>query len=296
MAKAFYGSISLKDQSTLLLNDSTNAGQVSLKAPSSVTSYTLTLPAAVSSANQILTFDASATGTFALLVNANVSATAAIAYSKLALTGSIVNADISASAAIAYSKLNLTGTIVNSDIASAAAIARNKLAALTANRAVVTDASGFDTISATTDTEIGFVSGVTSSIQTQLNGKASTALSNLTVSGLAAQSLLVGSSTTAVSSLSVGSNGNILTVVGGAVAWAAPTAASFKANWITSDGTTKTITHSLGDLDVIVQIYDKTDGSSIEVDSVVRTSTSVLTLTASSAPGVAGWRVLILAV
>jgi hypothetical protein len=45
------------------------------------------------------------------IVNAQVDAAAAIAYSKLALTGSIVNADISASAAIARSKLatGLTG-------------------------------------------------------------------------------------------------------------------------------------------------------------------------------------------
>lgn len=40
-----------------------------------------------------------------VIVNADVNAAAAIAYSKLALTGSIVNADVGASAAIAYSKL-----------------------------------------------------------------------------------------------------------------------------------------------------------------------------------------------
>lgn len=41
----------------------------------------------------------------ALLVNADISASAAIAYSKLNLTGSIVDADIAAVAAIAFSKL-----------------------------------------------------------------------------------------------------------------------------------------------------------------------------------------------
>lgn len=61
------------------------------------------------------------------IVNADISDTAAIAYSKLALTGSIVNADVSASAAIAYSKLSLTGSIVNADVASGAAIAYSKL-------------------------------------------------------------------------------------------------------------------------------------------------------------------------
>lgn len=50
---------------------------------------------------------------------------------------------------------------------------------LTANRAVTTGASSVLVSSATTDTEIGYVSGVTSAIQTQFTGKASTALSNL---------------------------------------------------------------------------------------------------------------------
>lgn len=45
------------------------------------------------------------------IVNADINAAAAIAYSKLALTGSIVNADINASAAIAYSKLNLANSV-----------------------------------------------------------------------------------------------------------------------------------------------------------------------------------------
>ncbi len=62
------------------------------------------------------------------LVDADIAAGAAIAYSKLSLTGSIVNADIAAAAAIAYSKLALTGSIVNADIAAAAAIATSKLA------------------------------------------------------------------------------------------------------------------------------------------------------------------------
>mgnify|MGYP007100062737 CR=1 FL=1 len=61
------------------------------------------------------------------IVNADVSNSAAIAYSKLNLATSIVNADISASAAIAYSKLNLATSIVNADISASAAIAYSKL-------------------------------------------------------------------------------------------------------------------------------------------------------------------------
>jgi len=54
---------------------------------------------------------------------------------------------------------------------------------LTANRAVVSDGSGKVAISATTDTEISYVSGVTSAIQTQLNGKQA---SDATLTALAA--------------------------------------------------------------------------------------------------------------
>lgn len=61
------------------------------------------------------------------LTNSDISGSAAIAYSKLNLSGSIVNADISASAAIVYSKLSLTGGIVNADISSSAAISTSKI-------------------------------------------------------------------------------------------------------------------------------------------------------------------------
>jgi hypothetical protein len=107
----------------------------------------------------------------ATLVNADVDASAAIAYGKLALSNSIVNADINTSAAIAYSKLNLTGSIVDADVNASAAIAVNKLAAVTASRALVSDGSGFVSAATTTATEIGYVNGVTSAIQTQINSK-----------------------------------------------------------------------------------------------------------------------------
>lgn len=66
----------------------------------------------------VLHGNAAGNPSFSQIVNADVSNSAAIAYSKLALSGSIVNADISTSAAIAYSKLNLAGSILNGDIAN----------------------------------------------------------------------------------------------------------------------------------------------------------------------------------
>ena len=44
------------------------------------------------------------------------------------IDGAIVNADVNAAAAIAYSKLNLSASIVNADVAAAAAIAATKIA------------------------------------------------------------------------------------------------------------------------------------------------------------------------
>jgi hypothetical protein len=70
---------------------------------------------------------------------------------------------------------NTITNIENADIKAAAAIAVDKLAAVTASRALVSDGSGFVSPATTTSTEIGYVNGVTSAIQTQLNTKAPTA-------------------------------------------------------------------------------------------------------------------------
>jgi len=67
---------------------------------------------------------------------------------------------------------NTLSNIVDSSVKAAAGIARNKLEALTADLALISSVSGFITESATTATELGYVSGVTSSVQTQLGTKA----------------------------------------------------------------------------------------------------------------------------
>lgn len=108
------------------------------------------------------------------ITNAQLSNSAAIAYAKLNLTGSIVNADIYSSAAIAYSKLSLSASIANADIASAAAIAFTKLAALNPSIVPVTNGSGFITSSTTTATQLGYLDA-TSSIQSQINATVSVA-------------------------------------------------------------------------------------------------------------------------
>jgi len=54
---------------------------------------------------------------------------------------------------------------------------------LTANRALISNAQGKVAVSPTTSTELGYLSGTTSAVQTQLNGKASTSLDNLSSDG-----------------------------------------------------------------------------------------------------------------
>lgn len=79
------------------------------------------------------------------------------------------------------------GVIVNADISDTAGINVSKLGALTANKAIVTNASGILTPSTATDLEVSYLSGVTSSIQTQINSKQATitgAASTVTTSNL----------------------------------------------------------------------------------------------------------------
>lgn len=142
------------------------------------------LPVAQTLTGDVTVSDVGLTSIGALkIVNAQVSNSAAIAYSKLSLTGSIVNNDIYASAGITYSKLALSNSIVNGDIAAAAAIAYSKLATLTASKVLVSDGSGVVSASTITTTTLGYLDP-TSSIQTQLNGKQATLTTgNLTDAG-----------------------------------------------------------------------------------------------------------------
>ena len=120
------------------------------------------------------------------IVNADINAAAAIDKTKISgtavtvgdtgtvtstmiLDGTIVNADINTSAQIAYGKTNLTNSIVDADINASAAIAWTKIAP-----------------SATVSTtEIGYLDGVTSAVQTQLDSKLATATAASTYAVLA---------------------------------------------------------------------------------------------------------------
>jgi len=105
---------------------------VTIDGSQTLTNKTLTSPTVTSIVNSGTKTVPTGTGTFVItgstetvtsgmianstIVNEDISASAAIDYSKLNLTGNVVNADVSASAAIDYSKLNLSNSIVSGDI------------------------------------------------------------------------------------------------------------------------------------------------------------------------------------
>jgi hypothetical protein len=67
-----------------------------------------------------------------------------------------------------------SGVIVNADVSSSAAIAFSKMENLTASRALYSDSNGDVTVSDVTSTELGYLDGVSSAIQTQLDAKQAT--------------------------------------------------------------------------------------------------------------------------
>lgn len=178
---------------------------------------------------------------------------------------------------------NSISNIENADIKSGAAIDAAKLA----NGSV-------------SNTEFQYLDGVTSALQTQLDGKQPldadlTALAALSSTGIVARSA---SNTFSLRTLTAGTGISISNgdgVSGNPTISATATSSAFKTNWLTADGTTKSITHSLGSSDLIVSIIDTTTKQIIEVDTMTLTDANTLDLVASEAPATS-WRVVILAV
>lgn len=85
---------------------------------------------------------------------------------------------------------------------------------LAANRVAVINGSAQLDVTSVTTTELGYLSGVTSALQTQLNAKVT---NPLTTTG----DLIYSSSGTTPARLGIGSSGQVLTVVGGVPTWGA---------------------------------------------------------------------------
>jgi len=107
------------------------------------------------------------------------TATALASGRTIASTGDVVwtSASFDGSGNVTGTAAIGTGVIVNADINSSAAIAFSKMADLTASRLLVSDGSGDVSVSAVTSTEAGYLDGVTSAIQTQMDTKATKAFS-----------------------------------------------------------------------------------------------------------------------
>jgi hypothetical protein len=76
---------------------------------------------------------------------------------------------------------NSTAALSNNRVVVSSAGAMVEASAITASRALISDTNGLPTHSATTNTELGYLSGVTSALQTQLNAKQATLTSPLSV-------------------------------------------------------------------------------------------------------------------
>jgi hypothetical protein len=115
----------------------------------------------------VITLSGDVTGSATITNLGNTTITTAVA------ADTIVNADINSSAQIAYSKLNLSNSIVNADINASAAIDWTKIAPS----------------STVSSTELGYLDGVTSAIQTQLDSKLATSTAASTYAPLASPAL-----------------------------------------------------------------------------------------------------------
>ena len=87
----------------------------------------------------------------------------------LTLTGSVFS--ITAPVSVALGGTNSSASLNNNRVMQSSGGAIVEAAAITASKALASDANGIPVASATTATELGYVSGVTSAIQTQLNSK-----------------------------------------------------------------------------------------------------------------------------
>lgn len=94
-----------------------------------------------------------------------------------------VTSQVTGALPVANGGTNSNTALENNRIMQSSGGAIVEAAAITAGRALVSDANGIPTHATTTATEIGYVNGVTSAIQTQLNGKVGTT-GNETVAGI----------------------------------------------------------------------------------------------------------------
>ena len=112
-------------------------------------------------------------------------------------------------------------------------------AGLTANRAVITDANGGGAVSSTTSAELEYVSGVTSSIQTQLNSKQAAADDQTGANGSQADIAVTGN-------VQLVDNQLKNFTAGGTVTFVAPKTGVYYKGWAHGYFSTNTFANSVG--------------------------------------------------
>lgn len=149
-----------------------------------------------------------------------------------------------------------TDTLTNKTISSGT-LSGTTTTPLTASRAMVTGASSELAVSSTTATELGYINGVTSAIQTQLDGKV--AKSTATTKG----DLYVATASATIARQGVGTDGQVLTADSAqtnGVKWADPSAAPSSSYEISNLGLSASVTANA--LTIALKQADGTDPSS----------------------------------
>ncbi|MFN8943438.1 MAG: hypothetical protein ACK5WZ_02310, partial [Pseudobdellovibrionaceae bacterium] len=173
-AIATSGNISSATQTLRQLNvyDSTDTNYVRLQTATGTSgnSHTLTLPATQGSNGQVLTNNGS--GVLTWTSPSSGSVTSVTASAPLASSGGATpNISLTGTIPVASGGTNSTAALNNNRVMVSSGGAIVETSAITANRALSSNASGIPVASSVTDTELGYVSGVTSAIQTQINAK-----------------------------------------------------------------------------------------------------------------------------
>lgn len=159
------------------LTDETGTGAAVFGTSPTIATPTITSPTITGTGTIAGTFTGNLTGNVTGTVSGNAGTVTNGVYttdtgtvtSTMIADGTIVNADVNTSAQIAYGKLNLANSVTNADINASAAIDWTKIAPS----------------STVSSTELGYLDGVTSAIQTQIDSKLATSTAASTYAPIA---------------------------------------------------------------------------------------------------------------